>query len=134
MPKKKNPNPSPPTPPDFQSGSSRGPRCALMLIFASLMLLTTIYSASAQSAVPPSGSVDTGTFDQILQPVWKVYSFVKYIATAIATIFMVFAGITYMTSGNDMTKRDNAKHTIGYVVVGLIVIWAAPYVVQMFAA
>jgi type IV secretory pathway VirB2 component (pilin) len=98
------------------------------------MLMTTMYSASAVSAVPPSGSADIGTFDQILQPVWKVYSFVKYIATAIAAIFLVFAGITYMTSGSDMMKRENAKHMIAYVVVGLIVIWAAPFVVQLFAA
>jgi len=97
------------------------------------MLLTTIYSASAVSAVPPSGSADTGTFDQILQPVWKVYSFVKYIATAIAAIFLVIAGIMYMTSGSDIMKRENAKHTIAYVVVGMIVIWAAPFTVQLFA-
>ena len=104
-----------------------------MLILASLMLMTTIYSASA-AAIPPSGSADIGTFDQILQPVWKVYNFVKYIATAIATIFLVFAGIMYMMSGSDVTKRENAKHTISYVVLGLIVIWAAPFVVQLFAA
>jgi type IV secretory pathway VirB2 component (pilin) len=105
-----------------------------MLIFGCLMLMTTIYSASAQSAMPPSSSGDTATFDQILQPVWKVYNFVKYIATAIAAIFLVFAGITYMTSGNDMMKRENAKHMIAYVIVGLIVIWAAPFIVQLFAS
>jgi len=98
------------------------------------MLLTTIYSASAASATPPSDSSDTSTFDKILEPVWKVYSFVKYIATAIAAIFLVFAGIMYMTSGSDMMQRDNAKHMISYVIVGLIVIWAAPFVVQLFAA
>jgi len=96
------------------------------------MLMTTIYSASA-AAVPPPSSGDTSTFDQILQPVWKVYNFVKYIATAIAAIFLVFAGITYMMSGSDVMKRENAKHTIAYVIVGLIVIWAAPFVVQLFA-
>lgn len=89
---------------------------------------------SAQSAQPPSGITDKGTFDQILQPVWKVYSFIKYIATAIAAIFLVFAGITYMTSGSDVMKRENAKHMIAYVVVGLIVIWAAPFIVQLFAS
>ena len=98
------------------------------------MLMMTIYSASAASAVPPSGSVDVGTFDKILEPVWKVYSFVQYIATAIAMICLVFAGITYMMSGSDMSKRENAKHMIAYVVVGMIVIWAAPFIVQLFAA
>jgi len=102
-----------------------------MLIFTSLLLLTTIFSVSAQTALPPTGNVDTSTFDQVLEPVWKVYSFVKYIATAIAILVLVFAGILFMTSGNDTGKRDSAKHTIGYVFVGLIVIWAAPFVVQI---
>jgi type IV secretory pathway VirB2 component (pilin) len=97
------------------------------------MLMTTISAASAASAVPPTDSEDTSTFDKILEPVWKIYSFIKYIATAVAAIFMVIAGIIYMTAGNDMMKRDSAKHTITYVIVGLIVIWAAPFVVQLFA-
>jgi type IV secretory pathway VirB2 component (pilin) len=92
--------------------------------------MTSLVSAAS---IPPPSSSDTSTFDQILQPVWKVYNFVKYIATAIAAIFLVFAGITYMTSGNDVMKRENAKHMIAYVVVGLIVIWAAPFIVQLFA-
>lgn len=102
-----------------------------MLILISLTLMTT--SLVSAASIPPPSSSDTSAFDQILQPVWKVYNFVKYIATAIAAIFLVFAGITYMTSGNDVMKRENAKHMIAYVVVGLIVIWAAPFIVQLFA-
>ncbi len=105
-----------------------------MFVLASLMLLTMILPASAASAMPPGGSIDTATFDQILQPVWKIYNFVKYIATAIAAVVMVIAGIGFMTSGNDMMKRENAKNTIGYVVVGLIIIWAAPFIIQLFAS
>ena len=90
-----------------------------------------IYSVSAASAQPPGGAVDTSTFDQILQPVWKVYNFVRYIATAIAAVILVFAGITYMTSGSDMGKRESAKQMIAYVVIGLIVIWAAPFITQI---
>ena len=105
-----------------------------MFVLMSFMLLTTVLSVSAASAMPPSTTTDTAAFDQILQAVWKVYNFVKYIATAIAAIFMVFAGIKFMTSGNDMMQRENAKSMIGYVVIGLIVIWAAPFVVQLFAS
>ncbi len=95
--------------------------------------MTMTFPVSAVSATPPSGPVDTATFDQILQPVWMVYSFVKYIATAIAALFLVFAGIKFMMSGNDMMQRENAKNMIGYIVVGLVVIWAAPFAVQLFA-
>ena len=98
----------------------------------SLMLMTMSWSVNAQSARPPTGTVDTATFDQILEPVWKVYSFVKYTATAIAILFLLFAGIQFIMSGNDVMKRENAKHMISYVFVGLIVVWAAPFVVQLF--
>jgi len=97
------------------------------------MLLTTISAASALSAIPPSSTTDASTFDKILEPVWKIYNFVKYIATAVAAVVLVFAGITVMMSGSEVGKRDSAKHTIGYVVLGLIVIWATPFIVSLFA-
>ncbi len=131
MAKNKDKNPEPKTQPDPKSGLSQGFRCALMSILAVLMLTVTVTSALAQ-AMPPSDFGDTSTFDKILEPVWKIYSFIKYIATAVAAIFLVIAGIIYMTAGNDLMKRDSAKHTITYVVVGLVVIWAAPFVVQLF--
>jgi len=75
-------------------------------------------------------SEDKETFDQILQPVMKVYNLVKYCATVIAVIILLFAGITYMTSGSNPGKREQAKNMAMYVVIGLIVIWAAPLIVN----
>ena len=97
-------------------------------------MLTMIFpSVSAQSAVPQGGSIDTGTFDQILEPVWNIYNLIKYVSTAIALIVLLFAGIMFMSSGNDTGKRETAKNMIAFVVVGLIVIWAAPFIVQLVA-
>ncbi len=70
-------------------------------------------------------------FDEILQPVMKIYNFVKYIATVVAAIFLLYAGISYMTSGGDPKQRDTAKNIVAYVVIGLIVIWAAPLLVNL---
>lgn len=69
------------------------------------------------------------TFDHILEPVIKIYNMIKYIATAIATLVLLLAGINYMMSGSDPKKRDNSKAMATYVVIGLVVIWAAPLVV-----
>jgi type IV secretory pathway VirB2 component (pilin) len=71
-------------------------------------------------------SADQAAFDQMLSPVMKIYSFVKYAASVIAVVVMLFAGIAYMVSGSDIKKRDNAKNMAGYVVMGLLVVWAAP--------
>lgn len=73
---------------------------------------------------------DKASFDQILSPVMKVYNLVKYSATVIAVIVLLFAGITYIISGSDSGKRQQAKNMAMYVVIGLIVIWAAPFVVN----
>jgi len=70
-------------------------------------------------------------FDQILKPLTTVYDFVKYAATIIAGLVMLFAGITYIASGSDPGKREKAKNMVMYVIIGLIVIWAAPFVVDL---
>jgi len=70
-------------------------------------------------------------FEEILEPLTTIYNFVKYAATVIAGLIMLFAGITYITSGSDPGKREKAKSMIMYVIIGLIVIWAAPFVVEL---
>jgi type IV secretory pathway VirB2 component (pilin) len=75
-------------------------------------------------------SEDQQTFDEILQPVMKVYNLVKYAATVIAVVILLFAAISFMTSGSDPKKREDAKNMAMYVIIGLIVIWAAPLIVN----
>lgn len=72
---------------------------------------------------------DKATFDGILEPVMKVYNFIKYAATVIAVLALIFAGVSFILSGGDQAKREQAKKTGIYVVIGLIVIWIAPLVV-----
>lgn len=72
---------------------------------------------------------DQATFDGILQPVMKIYNFIKYAATVLAVLFLIFAGVTFITSGGDQAKREQAKAMATYIVVGLIVIWIAPLIV-----
>ena len=70
-------------------------------------------------------------YKQILQPLETIYNLVKYAATLIAGLVMLFAGITYISSGSDPGKREKAKSMVMYVIVGLIVIWAAPFIVDL---
>jgi len=101
---------------------------AILLVLLALIVLPTIVSA-----VDFGGNVsqeDKNTFDQILSPVMRVYNFVKYSATVLAVVFLVFAGVSFMVSGSDQSKREQSKLMAMYIVVGLIVIWVAPLVVQ----
>lgn len=79
-------------------------------------------------------SEDKASFDQILEPVLKIYNLVKYSATVLAVLVLLFAGISYMTSGANPGKREKSKNMVMYVVVGLIVIWAAPLIVNFIVA
>jgi len=77
---------------------------------------------------------DRATFNEILTPVMKIYNLIKYGASALAGVMLVFSGIGYMTSGTDVKKRENAKSMATYVIVGLVVIWAAPLLVNLLVA
>ena len=76
-------------------------------------------------------SAANATYDEILKPIQAIYDLVKYAVTIIAGLVLVFAGISYITSGSDPIKRDKAKNMIMYVLIGLAVIWAAPLIVKL---
>lgn len=93
----------------------------LPAVFLSLFLLQLFLVSAA----------DTATFDEILKPIQAIYDLVKYAVTIIAGLILLFAGITYITSGADAGKRERAKNMVMYVIIGLAVIWAAPFIVKL---
>jgi len=90
-----------------------------LLLFATLLLTQVVLAASESD------------FDEILRPITVVYDLVKYASTIISGLVMLFAGITYVVSGSDPGKREKAKNMIMYVIIGLVVIWAAPFVADL---
>jgi len=103
-----------------------------LAIFAITLIVFTflIQFVSAVDFDSDLSNEDKEAFDEILEPVMKIYNFVKYSATIIAVMVLLFAGITYITSGADPGKREKAKSMATYVIVGLVVIWAAPLIVN----
>jgi type IV secretory pathway VirB2 component (pilin) len=102
---------------------------SLMIVF--VFLLMPIVLADSASLDASLSSEDQAQFDSILEPVMKIYNFIKYIASVVAVIFLLYAGISYMTSGNDPRKRDSSKNIAMYVIIGLLIIWAAPMIVNL---
>lgn len=100
----------------------------LALIFLTSFMVMPLVSADPfNQTISPE---DQATFDHILEPVLKIYNLVKYVATFIAVIVLLLAGANYIMSGSDPKKREGAKNMIMYVLIGLVIIWAAPLVVQ----
>ena len=100
------------------------PRLLKVLPLAIFMLLVLTQIGMVAAA-------DESDFEQILMPLTTIYNLVKYAATVIAGLVMLFAGVTYISSGSDPGKREKAKNMVMYVIIGLIVIWAAPFVVDL---
>lgn len=103
-------------------------RTILCLLF--MIEFVALQVISAVDFNQPISAEDQATFDQILDPILKIYNLVKYSATVIAVVVLLFAGVTYMLSGENPAKREQAKNMVAYVVVGLIVIWIAPLLVN----
>ncbi len=95
-----------------------------------LLLLLTAVPAMAYDFDGMSSS-DKASFDKILAPVMKIYNFIKYAATVVGAIVMLVSGVSYMVSGYDPRKREQAKNMAMYVIIGLLVIWAAPMMVNL---
>jgi len=98
-----------------------------LVLFVAMTALQFVAAVDFNQTI---SSTDKATFDQILTPVMKIYNLVKYSATVLAVLVLLFAGISYMTAGDDPKKRESAKNMAMYVIIGLIVIWAAPLVVN----
>jgi hypothetical protein len=103
----------------------------LALAVMAVMFLSPVLVSAALDLNQQPNAQDQATFDQILTPVMKIYNLIKYVASALAGIALLGSGITYMTAGSDPKKRDNAKAMTMYVLIGLAVIWAAPFVVSL---
>lgn len=99
----------------------------LFVFVLTLMAIQFVVAADFNQTI---SNQDKATFDSILLPIMKIYNLVKYAATVLAVVTLLFAGITYMTAGADPGKREKAKNMAMYVIIGLIVIWAAPLVVN----
>ncbi len=104
-----------------------------IIVIISLILLLSLMIFQFARAVDFDEDIsneDKETFDEILEPVMKIYNLIKYSATVLAVLVLLFAGVTYMTAGSDPAKREQAKSMIMYVIIGLIVIWIAPLIVN----
>ena len=99
----------------------------VMLFLALLIMPVVLAEIDFDQPLTPE---EEQQFDDILAPVLKVYNFIKYAATIIGVLVLVFAGISFITAGGETGKKEKAKNMAVGVVIGLIVIWVAPLVVK----
>ena len=98
-----------------------------LALFVGMMALQVVIAADFSQ---PISDQDKQAFDQMLEPVLRIYNFAKYTATVVAVVVLLFAGIKLLTAGGDPKKREDAKSMVMYVAIGLAIIWAAPFAVK----
>ena len=96
------------------------------------LIILPLYSLVAQAQLDedPTSS-EQQAFDEILTPVMTIYKLVKYAASVVAALALAIAGIVYMFSANNVQRRDQSKSWVGYVFMGLVVIWATPTMIGL---
>src|SRR3989344_7534224 len=70
----------------------------------------------------------------ITAPITKIYDLIKGIVSVLGIIAITVAGAMYMFSGSNIQSRENAKSMVSYAVVGLVLVWVAPLVVNYLTA
>ena len=99
-----------------------------LVLFLALMIVPIVLAYDFNDK--PSAD-EKSLFDNFLEPLMRIYRFIKYVATAIGVLVITIAGIVAITSGNDPERRNKAKEMIGYVLIGILIIWLAPLIVQI---
>jgi hypothetical protein len=74
-----------------------------------------------------SAGVDSGSIGKLASGVVNVFS---VIVGAVAVIMIIYGGFRYITSGGDSGGVGNAKNTLIYAIVGLVIVALAQLIVH----
>ena len=99
----------------------------VLVVLALLVLPGVIAAVDFNQDLTPE---EQQSFDGILAPVMKIIRFIQYATTVIGVLMLIFSGISFATSGGETAKKEKAKNMAVGVVIGLVLIWIAPLVVQ----
>jgi uncharacterized membrane protein len=76
------------------------------------------------------GKAGTGGTTDLSAIASKIVSIFSIIVGIVAVIMIIFGGFRYITSGGDSSKVGNAKNSLIYALVGLIIVALAQVIVH----
>lgn len=83
-------------------------------------------NAPATNCISETADADA-QFNNIIAQVINIFSI---IVGVIAVIMIIYGGFRYITSGGDSGKVGDAKNTILYAIIGLVLVALAQFVVK----
>ena len=97
---------------------------------AASALLALPYLASAQG-LAAGAPVFAGTSSSSLPvAVVNIINILLTVAGLVAALYLIYGGVTYITSQGDSSKAETAKSTIVYALAGLVVIGLSAAIVN----
>jgi hypothetical protein len=86
-------------------------------------------AANASGGSVACGATDntTSTVQNLAKEIVNIFSI---IVGAASVVMIIYGGFRYITSGGDSSRVGNAKNTLIYAVVGLIIVALAQVIVQ----
>lgn len=75
--------------------------------------------------------IGSGEGEGVKRVAANVVNLISIIVGIISVIFIIYGGFRYITSGGDSGKVGNAKNTLIYAVIGLIVVALAQIIVNV---
>lgn len=97
----------------------------ITMLFCTIISFNTAYADNLKPCEGRSGSetcqTNIGTFTGPGGVLTNVISSLLFIAGTIAVIMIIVGGIRYITSDGDAAKASQAKNTIIYAIIGLVI-------------
>jgi cytochrome bd-type quinol oxidase subunit 2 len=75
-------------------------------------------------------SSDTESTNKVNSTITTAINVFSTIVGVIAVLMIIYGGLRYITSGGDSGKITNAKNTIIYALIGLVVVALAQFIVK----
>lgn len=63
----------------------------------------------------------------------QVVNWLLILSGTVALVFVILSGISFITSGGDQKKIDQAKKTLTYAIIGLLVIFLSFLIIKIIA-
>jgi type IV secretory pathway VirB2 component (pilin) len=82
----------------------------------------------------PALAQEDSSLEKIKEPLDKIYDAIKVLVSGVALIILTIAGARFMFSGDNLQAREAAKSMLGYAIIGLVIVWVAPFVVEYLSA
>lgn len=87
-------------------------------------------SGAEGGAVNASGDCDQGNENTLPEIIAFIINIFSWIIGAVSVIMIIYGGFRYITSGGNDTGVKDAKNTILYAIIGLVIVALAQIIVN----